>query len=111
MHGGEVSLSVYAEGLAQEPRRRYEGKIRLICCMDPFLLPDMGSNSVAALGNLPPVESSDIVAYLVLQTNFRRPTTYTRQLLATMLPSVCWAPNNSRPTDPLMLTPTLSMVG
>ena len=37
-----------------------------MCCLDLFLLPDISSNSVAAPANLPPVESSNIVAYLVL---------------------------------------------
>ena len=48
----KFSLSAYAEGLAQEPRRRYEGNLLLICCFC-FL---------AAPGNLPLVESRDIVA-------------------------------------------------
>ena len=58
------SLSVYAKGLPQESRKRYEEKLRLISCLDPFLLPDI---SVVARSNLPPVEASDILAYLVLQ--------------------------------------------
>ena len=61
------SLSVYAKGLPQESRKRYEEKLRLISCLDPFLLPDI---SIVARSNLPPVEASDIVAYLVLQTSF-----------------------------------------
>lgn len=61
------TLSEYAKGLKEQPRRRYEEKLRLISCLDPFLL---GSTCVAVPANLPPVEASDIVAYLVLQTSF-----------------------------------------
>ena len=66
----KFTLSEYAKGLAEQPRRRYEEKLRLISRLDPFLLPSMGSTNVAAPANLPPVEASDIVAYLVLQTSF-----------------------------------------
>ena len=62
-----LRFSLSAKGLPQESRKRYEEKLRLISCLDPFLLPDI---SVVARSNLPPVEASDIVAYLVLQTSF-----------------------------------------
>ena len=61
----KFTLSEYAEGLVEHPRRRYEEKLGLISFFDPFLLPSMGSTSEAS-----PVEASDIVAYLVLQTSF-----------------------------------------
>ena len=54
----------------EHPRRRYEEKLGLNSFFDPFLLPSMGSASVAAPVSLPPVEASNIVAYLVLQTSF-----------------------------------------
>ena len=66
----KFTLSEYAKGLTEEPRKRYEEKLRLISCLDPLLLPNMGSTSVATPANLPPVEASDIVAYLVLQNSF-----------------------------------------
>ena len=66
----KFTLSEYAKGLVEHPRRRYEEKLGLISFFDPFLLPSMGSASVAAPVSLPPVEASDIVAYLVLQTSF-----------------------------------------
>ena len=61
------SRSVYAKGLPQESRKRYEEKLRLSSCLDSFLLPDI---TVVSRLNLPPVEASDIMAYLALQTSF-----------------------------------------
>ena len=61
-------LSTYAEDLTGHARRRYEEKLTLIGNVDPFLL--HGEPALAAHTNLPPVEASDIVAYLVLQTSF-----------------------------------------
>ena len=66
----KFTLSEYAKGLVEHPRSRYEEKLGLISFFDPFLLPSMGSTSVAAPVSQPPVEASDIVAYLVLQTSF-----------------------------------------
>ena len=47
----KFTLSEYAKGLTEEPRKRYEEKLRLISCLDPFLLPNMGSTSVATPAN------------------------------------------------------------
>ncbi len=60
-------LSEYAEGLTDHARRRYEAKIN---CIDPFLLFDKQNANLAVPGSFPQVEASDIVSYLVLQTNF-----------------------------------------
>ena len=89
----KFTLSEYAKGLVEHPRRRYEEKLGLISFSDPFLLPSMGGASVAAPVSLPPVEASDIVAYLVLQTSVSSPL------------------SSSRLTNLLMLTTSLSMVG
>ena len=63
-------LSTYAEKLPDQAKQRYKDKTRLIGCVDPFLLPIESCDGVATPANLPPVEASDIVAYLVLQTSF-----------------------------------------
>ena len=47
----KFTISEYAKGLMEEPRKRYEEKLRLISCLDPFLLPNMGSTSVATPAN------------------------------------------------------------
>ena len=48
----KFTLSGYAKRLTEEPRKRYEEKLRLISCLDPFLLPNMGNTSVATPANL-----------------------------------------------------------
>ena len=60
-------LSSYAEGLTGQAKTRYEEKLRLTGFIDPFLLPTTQGRSLLINSvNLPPVEASDIVAYLVL---------------------------------------------
>ena len=59
------SLSTYAEKLQNEARKRYREKIAVINGVDPFV-----SCPGEAIATVPPVDASDLVAYLVLQTNF-----------------------------------------
>jgi hypothetical protein len=59
------SLSVYAKNLPEAAKKRYEEKISVINGLDPF-----GSSPGEAVPAAPPVDASDLVAYLVLQTNF-----------------------------------------
>ena len=61
----QLSLSVYADNLPNEAKRRYKEKIAVINGLDPF-----GGCLGEEIETLPPVEASDFVAYLVLQTNF-----------------------------------------
>ncbi len=62
-------LSSYANDLTGDAKRKYLNKIELVNGVDPFLLPS-SSHSTATPASLPPVEASDIVSYLVLQTSF-----------------------------------------
>ena len=59
------SLSTYAENLQNEAKKRYRDKIAVINDVDPFV-----SCPGEAISTVPPVDASDLVAYLVLQTNF-----------------------------------------
>ena len=61
-------LSSYALLLPEEAKARYKEKIKMIGSFDPFVLPDSGSCVTPA--DLPPVEASDLVSYLVLQTSY-----------------------------------------
>ena len=63
-------LSKYAEKLSAEPRVRYMEKIQLIGNTDPFTLSGENLSSGIESSNLPPVDASDLVSYLVLQTSF-----------------------------------------
>ncbi len=63
-----ASLVSYCDRLPVQAKTRYQEKIRLIGSLDPFLLP--ANRGLANLSTLPPVEASDIVSYLVLQTSF-----------------------------------------
>ena len=66
-----ANLSLYAEGLGQEAKKRYLQKLQLVGGMDPFQLATNRANGSATKAkDLPPVEASDIVSYLVLQTSF-----------------------------------------
>ena len=58
-------LSSYAESLKCEALTRYKEKIEAISSLDQF-----GADLGEATESVPPVEASDLVAYLVLQTNF-----------------------------------------
>ena len=61
------NLSSYAANLSKEAKDRYVSKISIINGADPFL----GVITEAeATSELPPVEASDLVLYLVLQTSF-----------------------------------------
>ena len=62
-----ANLSSYAANLSKEAKDRYVSKISVINGADPFL----GVIAEAeATSELPPVEASDLVSYLVLQTSF-----------------------------------------
>lgn len=64
-------LSPYAEKLSNEARSRYEDKLAVIGGLDPF----QGCPGEPC-EDVPPVEASDLVAYLVLQTNFLTTTQF-----------------------------------
>ncbi len=64
------TLSVYAKGLPEgATEARYLEKIRVIG-VDPFILFSGGNGTDITRASLPPVDSSDIVSYLMLQTSF-----------------------------------------
>ncbi len=63
-----ATLAFYFDWLPVAAKARYQEKIKLIGSLNPFLLPT--NRGLAALLTLPPVEASDIVSYLVLQTSF-----------------------------------------
>ena len=58
-------LFSYAANLTCTAKERYKEKISLIGGLDPFLGP-LGY----CTDEVPPVEASDLVSYLVLQTSF-----------------------------------------
>ena len=64
-------LSCYAEKLPVEAKKRYREKLSAISGVDPFTL-EAGKRSgpLEATDSLPQVDSTDLVSYLVLQTNF-----------------------------------------
>lgn len=71
-----AKLSPYAEKLCDAAKKRYLEKLELTDSVDPFLLSNPAS--LKSLTNvipqsLPPVEASDLVSYLVLQTSFLTP--------------------------------------
>ena len=60
-----LNLSSYAENLSEDAKRRYKDKIKIIYDLDPF------ANGLGEpIDAVPPVEASDLVSYLVLQTSF-----------------------------------------
>lgn len=66
-------LSPYAERLEGEAKKRYQEKLKLIYGVDPFQLASnraARNNAGAVTGSLPPVDASDLVSYLVLETSF-----------------------------------------
>ena len=68
-----TTLFSYASALPDQAKRRYQQKMQLIGSLDPFLLlstPNLASPARPA--DLPRVEASDTVAYLVLQTSFHQ---------------------------------------
>ena len=58
-------LSAYANSLSEETKKRYKDKVSMIGGLDPYL----GSLGECA-DTTPPVEASDLVPYVVLQTIF-----------------------------------------
>ena len=62
-----VSLSSYATGLPSEAKDRYIQKISVINNVDPFMGTFPGAETV---NDLPPVDISDLLTYLVLKTSF-----------------------------------------
>ena len=66
-------LSIYAEGLPGNAKTRYLEKLQLLNGVDPFLLArtaGTGGNDSAPTQYLPPVEATDLVSFLVLETSF-----------------------------------------
>ena len=66
-------LSSYAEGLQGNAKTRYLEKLQLLNGVDPFLLAGTagtGGNDSAPTQYLPPVEATDLVSFLVLETSF-----------------------------------------
>ena len=61
-----VKLSSYGENLPPDAKLHYMEKLELILGIDPFCLSSVEHQSSV----LPPVDASDIVLYLVLQTSF-----------------------------------------
>ena len=59
-------LSSYTESLSSEAKTRYQDKISAIHGLDPF----SGCLGEPVEAAVPPVDASDLVSYLVLQTNF-----------------------------------------
>ena len=60
-------LSKYFERLPEEAKARYKQKISFINGLDPFLSPY--SSVVSESESCPPVDSCDLVSYLVLKTS------------------------------------------
>jgi len=59
-------MSSYFEGLKEEDKRRYKDKIALINGIDPFGKIVGGE----VFSGIIPIDSCDVVSYLVLQTSF-----------------------------------------
>jgi len=60
----------YVQTLTSEAKERYLKKISLIGNIDPLSLGEKGSFVGVEAAALPPVDASDLVSYLVLQTSF-----------------------------------------
>ena len=58
-------LSSYAENFSDEAEPRHREKTVLIRGLDPF-----AGNLGVSLDTMPPLDASDLIAYLVLETNF-----------------------------------------
>ena len=65
-----MKLSVYTEKLDKAAKDRYQEKVGLISIIDPFLLGGIAKTHSAPPVVFPPVDASDMVSYLVLQTSF-----------------------------------------
>ena len=78
-------LSSFAERLKCEALTRFNEKIEAINGLDPF-----GADLGEATESVPPVEASDLVVYLVLQTNFITTKQYkTHKSLEAYIQFVC----------------------
>lgn len=64
-----LRVSSYFEGLNTEAKTRYKQKISFIGGLDPFV--DSGAGE--STDDVIPVDASDLVSYLVLQTSFITP--------------------------------------
>ena len=60
------ALSNYAEKLPREAKERYQNKLVLTGGIDPFVI---GGKEYRE-SSFPPVDASDLVSYLVLQTSY-----------------------------------------
>ena len=61
-----ITCSAYAQKLAGVAKSRYTENILLINGLDPFLIASSGIEKQP----FPPIEGTDLVSYLVLQTSF-----------------------------------------
>ena len=59
----------YKDTLSPEAKKRYIHKISLIGGVDPYQIDTLAAGVVSS-GDFPPIDASDIVSYLVLQTSF-----------------------------------------
>ena len=64
---GMSRLSTYAEKLPREAKVRYENKLGLIGGVDPF---SISAKDYLESSSLPPVDASDLLSYLVLQSSY-----------------------------------------
>ena len=66
-----ANVSKYFEQLPPEAKRQYQDKTGVISGIDPFTLScnqhGQSNNAQAQLGSLPPIDSTDLLSYLVLQ--------------------------------------------
>ena len=68
MQDSQKKLSDYVEGLPEDAKSRYKQKITLIGGVDPFSSDYYISLSESE--SCPPVDSCDLLSYLVLKTSF-----------------------------------------
>ena len=60
------ALFNYADKLPSEAKERYQNKLLLISDIDPFVIGGKGYPE----SSFPPIDASDLVSYLVLQTSY-----------------------------------------
>lgn len=61
-------LSDYVKGLPEDAKVRYKQKMSFINGLDPFL--SSYTNGLSESDTCPPIDSCDLVSYLVLKTSF-----------------------------------------
>ena len=61
-----ATVSVYAGGLDEKAKARYDQKIAMIDNFDPMI----GQLLSGAVAVVPPIDAVDLVSYLVLETSF-----------------------------------------